>query len=84
MEKLDALFAERELIAEQKSTATLSKAYQEIIAEFLCKAKAQDEFDKDIFARLVGTVLIKSRDNIVFVLKDGTEVKADTTADIAA
>ena len=83
MAKLDALFAERELIAEQKSTATLSKAYQEIIAEFLRKAQAAAEFDKDIFARLVDTIRIKSRDDITFILKDGTEVKADTV-DMAA
>jgi len=50
----------------------------------LSKAKAQAEFDRDIFARFVDTAIIKSRDNIVFVLKDGTEVKADTAADMAA
>ncbi|MCL2798042.1 MAG: hypothetical protein FWD58_08335, partial [Firmicutes bacterium] len=83
MAKLDGLFIERERIAEQKSTATLSKAYQEIIAEFLRKAQAAAEFDKDIFARLVDTIRIKSRDDITFILKDGTEVKADTV-DIAA
>jgi hypothetical protein len=78
MDKLNALFAERELIAEQKSTATLSRAYQDIIAEFLKKATEQAEFDKDIFARLVDTVRIKNREDITFILKDGTEVKADT------
>ena len=73
-----------ELIDAQKSTATLSKAYQDIVAEFLRKARAQAEFDKDIFARLVDTIRIKSRDDITFILKDGTEVKADTADDIAA
>ena len=48
------------------------------------KAAAQAEFDKDIFARLVDTVVIKSREDITFILKDGTEVKAETAADIAA
>ena len=84
MARLDALFIEREQIAEQKSTATLSKAYQDIVAEFLRKARAQAEFDKDIFARLVDTIRIKSRDDITFILKDGTEVKAETAADKAA
>ena len=84
MAKLDALFAEREQIAEQKSTATLSKAYQDIVAEFLRKARAQAEFDKDTFARLVDTIRIKSRDNILFILKDGTEVKADIATESAA
>ncbi|MGI6213603.1 MAG: hypothetical protein ACOYIQ_03495 [Christensenellales bacterium] len=32
--------------------------------------------DRDIFARLVDKIIVKSRDNIIFVLKDGTEVKA--------
>ena len=45
---------------------------------------AYKKFDKDIFARLVDTIRIKSRDHIVFILKDGTEVKAETAADIAA
>jgi hypothetical protein len=34
MEKLDALFLQRDLIAEQRNTATLSKAFQEVIAYF--------------------------------------------------
>ena len=83
MEKLDALFAERDRIAEQRNTATLSKAFQAVVADFLSKAGAQAEFDRDIFARLVDTVRIKSRDNIIFVLKDGTQVKA-VAEDIAA
>ena len=57
--------------------ATLSRAYKDIVAEFLRKAQTQAEFDKDIFARLVDTIRIKNRDHIIFVLKDGTEVKAD-------
>ncbi|MDD4002975.1 MAG: recombinase family protein [Clostridia bacterium] len=75
MTKLDALFIERDLIAEQRNTATLSKAFQEVVAEFLSKAGAQAEFDRDIFARLVDKIIVKSRENIIFVLKDGTEVK---------
>ncbi len=77
MAKLDALFIERDGIAEQRSTVTLSKAFQEVVAEFLRSAGAQAEFDKDIFARLVDSVVVKSRDNIIFVLKDRSEVRAD-------
>ena len=83
MEKLNALFAEREAVAEARNTATLSKAFQAVVADFLSKAGAQAEFDRDIFARLVDTVRIKSHDKIIFILKDGTEVKA-TTAAVAA
>jgi len=83
MEQLNGLFAERERIAEQRNTATLSKAFQAVVADFLSKAGAQAEFDRDIFARLVHVVRIKSHDHIIFVLKDGTEVRA-TTAAVAA
>ena len=76
MTKLDALFVERDLIAEQRNTATLSKAFQEVIADFLSKAGAQAEFDRDIFVRLVDKIVIKSREDIIFLLKDGTEVRA--------
>ena len=76
MTKLDSLFIERDLIAEQRNTATLSKAFQEVVAEFLSKAGEQEEFDRDIFARLVDKIIIKSRENMIFVLKDGTEVIA--------
>lgn len=71
MEKLDALFIERDSITEQRSAATLSQAFQEVVADFLSKAGVQAEFDKDIFTRLVDKIIIKSRDNIIFVLKDG-------------
>lgn len=77
MAKLDALFIERDAITEQRSTATLSKAFKEVVADFLSKAGEQAEFDKNIFTRLVDKIIIKSRDNIIFVLKDGSEIKAD-------
>jgi ketopantoate reductase len=62
-------------IISQRSTATLSKAFQALIADILSKAGAQAEFDKDIFTRLVDKIIIKNRDNIIFLLKDGTELK---------
>jgi len=78
MTKLDALFAERDKFSEQNGTAILSKAFSEMIAGFIATAKAQTEFDKDVFTRLVAAVRIKSRDDIIFELRDGTEAKADT------
>jgi hypothetical protein len=63
-------------IISQRSTATLSKAFQALIADILSKAGEQAEFDKDIFTKLVDLVKIKSREDIVFILKDGTEVRA--------
>ncbi len=60
MAKLDALFLERDSMAEQKSKATLSKAFQEVVAGFLSKAGAQAEFDRDIFARLVDSIIVKA------------------------
>ncbi|MFA5676700.1 MAG: recombinase family protein, partial [Christensenellales bacterium] len=76
MAKLDALFAERDLIAEQRKTVTLSKAFQAVVADFLSTAGVRAEFDRDIFARLVDSIIVKSRENIIFILKDGTEVRA--------
>lgn len=74
MAKLDGLFAARDKFSEQQSMATLSEAYQEIVAEFLDKAGEQAEFDKEIFTQLVDKIVVKSREQIIFVLKDGTEI----------
>jgi hypothetical protein len=75
MSKLDKLFVERDKILSEQKTATLSKAFQAVVAEFISKAGEQAEFDKDIFTRLVDKICIKGREKIVFVMKDGTEVK---------
>ena len=75
MAKLDKLFIDRDVIISQRSTATLSKAYQALIADILSKAEAQAEFDRDIFTRLVDKIYVKSREDIIFILKDGTEVR---------
>jgi hypothetical protein len=32
------------------------------------------------FARLVDRIVVKSRDTVLFILKDGSEVKADLSA----
>ena len=44
----------------------------------------RDALDGKIDLIIVKSVWIKSRDDITFILKDGTEVKADTADDIAA
>ena len=75
MAKLDSLFASRDEILAKRNQATLSRAYQAVIADVLSKTKNRDEFDGEIFAKLVDTIIVKGRDNIVFVLKDGREVK---------
>ena len=78
MAKLDGLFAARDRISEQQNMATLSEAYQEIVADFLDKAGEQEKFDKDVFTQLVGKIIVKSREQIIFILKDGTEIEGIT------
>ena len=75
MVKLDRLFIDRDFIMTQRSTATLSKAFQALIADILNKAEAQAEFDRDVFTQLVDKIRVNSRDNEIFILKDGTEVE---------
>jgi DNA invertase Pin-like site-specific DNA recombinase len=78
MARMDGLFAARDNLAEKQSEANLSVAYQEIVEAFMENAQEQDKFDKDVFAQLVDKICIKDRDNILFVLKDGTEVQGIT------
>lgn len=74
MAKLDGLFAARDRLSDEKSEATLSNACQQIVSDFLRAAEEQEEFGKDIFTQLVDKIIIKSRTQIVFCLKDGTEI----------
>ena len=78
MVKLDSLFEKRETIEAEKSTATLSKQYQAIVADYLSRAASPAVFDEDVFTRLVDKVIVKDRDDITFILKDGMEVRAET------
>jgi DNA invertase Pin-like site-specific DNA recombinase len=83
MARLDALFAEKDKLSEQRSASTLNKKYGDIVASLLGCTEEQATFDKEIFAKLVDTIIVKSREHIVFLLKDGTEVRAiaeDATA----
>ena len=75
MTMLDKLFISRDDILTKRNQATLSKAYQAVIAEVIKKAGEHNEFDRDIFTKLVDTIVVKGRDNILFVLKDGREVR---------
>lgn len=74
MAKLDGLFAARDRLSDEQSEATLSEAYQEIVSDFLRRAEEQEGFDKDIFTQLVDKIIVKSRNQIIFCLKDGTEI----------
>ncbi len=78
MARLDKLFAERDNLSNQTRSVTLSEANQKIIVEWLRKATEQSEFDRDVFTELVDHIQVKSRDNIIFILKDGSEIQADT------
>ena len=82
--RLDDLFAEYDSIIEQRGAAMLDKAVQELFAEFFSAASAQATFDKQVFTRLVKSVRILGKDNIVFELRDGTQIKGDTAMGKAA
>ena len=76
-EKLDALFEKRDDLEEAQSHGALSAARRKMISELLENENAQAEFDKDVFIKLVEAIRVYSRDDITFIFKDGTEVKAD-------
>ncbi len=77
MKELDALFIERDELAELHNTGILSQARRKIIADILGSEKYQTEFDRDIFSNLVEGIRVYDRENIVFIFKDGAEVKAE-------
>lgn len=76
-EQLDGLFEKRDDLAEAQSTGALSTARRKMISDLLESERAQTEFDKDVFSKLIEAVRIYSRDDITFIFKNGTEVKAD-------
>ena len=76
-EQLDGLFAKRDDLAEAQNNGALSIARRKLISELLENEQARTEFDKDVFAKLIEVVRVYSRDEIIFIFKDGTEVKAD-------
>jgi len=77
------LFEKRDDLAEAQSSGALSTARRKIISELLASEQVQDEFDKDAFSKLVEAVRVYSREEIIFIFKDGSEVKADLGAEAA-
>ena len=82
-EQLDTLFEKRDDLAEAQSAGALSTARRKIISELLESEQARTEFDKDAFSKLIEAVRVYSRDEIIFIFKDGTEVKADLGTEAA-
>jgi len=74
--RLDALFERREELMGRQNIAILNSARQLMIDEVLKNITQQATFDKDVFNQLVASVRIKSRTDIIFEFKDGSEVKA--------
>gem|GEM_PF-2825329 len=74
--RLDALFERREDLTGQQNIAILNTTRQKMLDDVLENITRQITFDKDIFTQLIAAVRIKSRTDIIFEFKDGTEVKA--------
>jgi hypothetical protein len=82
--RLEGFFAQHDALLDERGAAQLDKAVQEIFADFFSEATEQTVFDKEVFMRLVKAVKILSKDDIIFELRDGTEIKGDTSMNIAA
>ena len=76
MEQLDELFKQRDELIEEQSEGALSKAQYKMLTDFLKNERKQTKFDKDVFTKLIEKIIVNSREDICFVFKDGTEVKA--------
>ena len=77
MEQLDELFKQRDEFMAEQSDGALSKSQYRMLTDFLKNEQKQTAFDKDVFTKLVEKVIVNSREDITFIFKDGTEVKAD-------
>ena len=75
MERLDELFIQREKLKNRAGQIQQNKIRQEEITAFLEKEKKAAKFDKDIFLRLVHKMYVYDKENIVFELKNGREIK---------
>ena len=56
------------------------KARREQIETFLRKLKKLDlftDFDEDLWLSLIGSATVRSKEDIRFMFKDGTEIKAE-------
>ena len=77
MEQLDELFKQRDELITEQSDGALSKSQYKMLTDFLKNEQKQTEFDKDVFTKLIEKIIVNSREDITFIFKDGTEVKAD-------
>ena len=77
MEQLDELFKQRDEFMAEQSDGALSKSQYKMLTDFLKNEQKQTEFDKDVFTKLIEKIIVNSREDITFIFKDGTEVKAD-------
>jgi DNA invertase Pin-like site-specific DNA recombinase len=75
MERLDELFIQREKLKNMAGRIQQNKIQQEEITAYLEKEKKATKFDKDIFLRLVHKVHVYDKENIVFELNNGMEMK---------
>lgn len=78
MEQLDELFKQRDEFMAEQSDGALSKSQYKMLTDFLKNEQKQTEFDKDVFTKLIEKIIVNSREDITFIFKDGTEVKADS------
>lgn len=76
MEKLDELFKQRDELITEQSDGALSKSQYKMLTDFLKNEQKQTEFDKDVFTKLIEKIIVNSREDITFIFKDGTEVRA--------
>ncbi len=77
MSRIDELFAQRDKLVELNTAASLAKVKGEIVERFLTEQTHLENFDRDVFEKLVEKVIIKGKDNIMFEFKDGTSLKAE-------
>jgi hypothetical protein len=73
MEQLDDLFRQRDELTADQSEGALFNAQYKMLAKFLKNERKQEKFDKDVFMKLVAKVVVKSRNDIMFVFNDGTD-----------
>ncbi|NLC17466.1 MAG: hypothetical protein GX756_06285 [Clostridiales bacterium] len=59
------------------TAASLAKVKGEIVERFLNEQTKLENFDRDVFEKLVEKIIIKGKDNIMFEFKDGTSIKAE-------
>jgi hypothetical protein len=75
-DRMDALFSEGESLSCHIAAGALEKSQRDRLHQFLLAERQSTAFDKEIFIRLVDKVRIKSRSDITFIFKNGSEVKA--------